>query len=94
MDSGAIESPGSSEPRRLREVHFLDVRDLEPETDDWTPVYLVYAGSDRAGVIEFEPATAYYKFTALEDSPGMPLLGDFSLDALKRRVIEWLSGRG
>lgn len=90
MDSGEIESLGSSEPREIREVHFLDVRDLEAPSDDWTPVYLVYAGTGRAGVIEFEPATAYYKFTPLEDNPGTSLLGDFSLDALKRRVTEWL----
>ena len=83
--------PGVS--RGNRGMRLLDVRGLDVETDGWVPIYLVYSGYGRAGVIEFEQVTEYYKFTPARASPGMPGLGDFSIDVLKRRVAEWLASK-
>ena len=74
-------------------MRLLDVRGLDVETDGWTPVYLVYSDTGRAGVIEFEEITGYFKFTPTDSRPGSQTFGDFSIDTLKRRVADWLTAR-
>jgi hypothetical protein len=73
-------------------LRFVDVRDLDVATDGWSAAFLVYGGGGRAGLIEFERSTEYYRFTPAVIAPGNPPLGDFSIDALKLRVAEWLAG--
>jgi len=88
MDS--FEDAESSMAREDRAVRFVDITGLENATDDWTPVCFVHSGTGRAGVIERERATYYYRFTPADPQLGAPVRGDFSMDKLKRRVAEWL----
>lgn len=88
MDS--IQDAGSSVPREDRTVRFVDITGLENAGDDWTPMCFVHSGAGKAGVIERERATHYYRFTPADPGLGAPVRGDFSVDKLKRRVTEWL----
>jgi hypothetical protein len=71
-------------------VRFVDITGLEDPSDDWAPVCFVDSGAGRAGVIERERATGYYRFTPVNTELGAPVRGDFSMEKLKRRVAEWL----
>jgi hypothetical protein len=71
-------------------VRFVDITGLGNPSDDWTPVCFVHSGAGRAGVIERERATGYYRFTPADSALGAPVRGDFSIEKLKRRVAEWL----
>lgn len=81
------ESAGQGEDRAVR---FVDITGLGNATDDWAPVCFVQSGAGRAGVIERERATNYYRFTPADPALVAPVRGDFSMDKLKRRVAEWL----
>ena len=76
-----------------RGMRLLDIRGLDVESEGWMPVYLVYSGFGRAGVIELEQVTGYYKFTPADAGPGTQTFGNFSIDALKRRVADWLAAK-
>ncbi|MGH8248654.1 MAG: hypothetical protein ACREUU_19770 [Gammaproteobacteria bacterium] len=88
MDS--IKDAGSGVPREERTVRFVDITGLVNVTGDWTPVCFVHSGAGKAGVIERERATSYYRFTPADPGLGAPVRGDFSVDKLKRRITEWL----
>ncbi len=74
-------------------VRFVDVRRVGVGEDGWFAAYVVYAGEQRAGVIEYEQATEYFRFAPTDPRPGTPMLGDFEVDALMRRVGDWLASQ-
>lgn len=91
MDSPEVLEVGSLRGRCA--VKFVDLSGLEKENAGWIAAYLVYDGNGRAGLIEVEQATEFFKFTPANPRPGMPPLGDFSVDMLKRRVATWLASQ-
>jgi hypothetical protein len=88
-----IQGSEAGAPHENRAVRFVDISGLGNEADGWTPVYLVYSGLGQAGIIELERITMYYKFTPLDRGLRDLVLGDFSIDVLKRRVGQWLEPR-
>ena len=79
--------------RGERAVRFVNVQNREIAVEGWTSVCLVYVGTTRAGVIKREGETKYHKFIPVEEQLFNTVSGDFSLDALKVRVAEWLASR-
>ncbi len=85
-----IQDAGPSVPRADRAVSFVDITGLGNAEGDWRPVCFVHGGAAKAGVIERERATDYYRFTPSDPGLGAPVGGDFSVEKLKQRVREWL----
>lgn len=72
-------------------LRFLNVGGIQSTAGAWEPVYFVYYAVGRVGVIERQTETGYYRFLPDGPAAGTVSLGDFDVEALKRRIGESLN---